>query len=97
VSVGKWLFGVNPATAYKLFIIIEPTEGVDVGAKEEIHSILDGLASEGVSVLLVSSDLAEVANVAHRIYVFAGGRIKRLLHQDEFNEQSMLSAMASIS
>jgi rhamnose transport system ATP-binding protein len=59
----------------KVLVLEEPTQGVDVGAKEEIHRIIWELAAAGVGVLAVSSDLPEVLRVADRILVMRDGRI----------------------
>jgi D-xylose transport system ATP-binding protein len=70
VVLGKWL--ENPP---KVLLLDEPTRGVDVGAREEIYGILEGLAQNGVAVLFASSDLCEVLRLAHRIIVLRDGRI----------------------
>jgi rhamnose transport system ATP-binding protein len=58
-----------------LLIIDEPTRGIDVGTKAEVHRILDGLAADGVAVLMISSELPEVLGVADRILVLHEGRM----------------------
>jgi ABC-type multidrug transport system ATPase subunit len=70
VSLARWL-----ATGPRLLILDEPTQGVDVGAKSEIHKIIRRLADEGMAVLLISSDLPEVLGMADRIAVMRGGTI----------------------
>jgi ABC-type sugar transport system ATPase subunit len=67
------------ASRPQILIVDEPTQGVDVGAKAEIHSLLRGLASDGMSVLMISSDLPEVLGMSDRIAVMAGGRIRAVL------------------
>ncbi|NLF26524.1 MAG: sugar ABC transporter ATP-binding protein [Clostridiales bacterium] len=74
--LAKWL-----TRDLKVILIDEPTVGIDIGAKDEIYNFIEGLAKQGVAVLLVSSDIAEVLRVAHRIIVMKEGRI---IH--EFNE-----------
>ena len=59
----------------KLLVLAEPTQGVDVGAKEEIHRIISGLADEGTAVLVVTSDLGEVLRISDRILVIRAGEI----------------------
>ena len=71
----KTLFGRWLVARPRLFIADEPTRGVDVGAKRGIYNLLTQLASQGIAVLLVSSELEEVLGLAHRIIVMAGGRI----------------------
>ena len=63
------------ATRPKLLILNEPTRGIDVGVKEEVHRLVDGLAREGVSVVVVTSDLDEMLRTVDRVVLFAGGRI----------------------
>ena len=70
VSLARWL-----ATQPKLLILDEPTQGVDVGAKSEIHRIIRQLAKEGLAVLMISSDLPEILGMSDRIAVMRGGRI----------------------
>ena len=70
VALARWL-----ATKPKVLILDEPTQGVDIGAKAEIHRILRGLAAEGLAIILISSDLSEVLGMSDRIAVMRGGRI----------------------
>jgi rhamnose transport system ATP-binding protein len=70
VALARWL-----ATKPKLLILDEPTQGVDVGAKGEIHKIIRRLAKDGLAVLLISSDLPEVLGMSDRIAVMRGGTI----------------------
>lgn len=70
VSVARWL-----ATKPRVLILDEPTQGVDVGAKSEIHRIIRALAKDGLAVLMISSDLPEVLGMSDRIAVMRGGTI----------------------
>lgn len=70
VSLARWL-----ATKPKLLILDEPTQGVDVGAKSEIHKIIRQLTKEGLAVLMISSDLPEILGMSDRIAVMRGGTI----------------------
>jgi ABC-type sugar transport system ATPase subunit len=70
VVIGKWL-----TTQPRLFIVDEPTQGVDVGAKAQVHRLLRGLAARGFGVLMISSDLPEVLHLSHRILVMRAGEI----------------------
>ncbi|MDX7950823.1 sugar ABC transporter ATP-binding protein [Lichenihabitans sp. Uapishka_5] len=63
------------ATKPRLLILNEPTRGIDVGVKEEVHRLIDGLTREGVSVIIVTSDLDEMLRTVDRMVLFAGGRI----------------------
>jgi rhamnose transport system ATP-binding protein len=74
VSLARWL-----ATKPRLLILDEPTQGVDVGAKSEIHKIIRRLAAEGLAVLMISSDLPEVLGMSDRIAVMRGGTIVAML------------------
>ncbi len=74
VALARWL-----ATKPKVLILDEPTQGVDVGAKSEIHKIIRQLAKDGVAVLLISSDLPEVLGMSDRIAVMRGGTITAIL------------------
>ena len=74
VSLARWL-----ATKPKLLILDEPTQGVDVGAKSEIHKIVRRLAKDGLAVILISSDLPEVIGMSDRIGVMGGGTLRTIL------------------
>ena len=74
----------------KLLILDEPTRGVDVAAKAEIYAIIDRLASRGVAVLVVSSELPEVLGLADRIVVMKGGRISGTIERAGATEEKIL-------
>jgi rhamnose transport system ATP-binding protein len=74
VSLARWL-----ATKPKLLILDEPTQGVDVGAKSEIHKIIRRLAKDGLAVLMISSDLPEILGMSDRIAVMRAGAITAML------------------
>jgi len=74
VSLARWL-----ATKPRVLILDEPTQGVDIGAKAEIHRIIRRLAGEGLAVLLISSDLPEVLGMSDRIGVMRGGHLAGIL------------------
>lgn len=74
VSVARWL-----ATKPKVLILDEPTQGVDIGAKAEIHRIIRSLAEEGLAVLMISSDLPEILGMSDRIGVMRQGRLAGIL------------------
>jgi rhamnose transport system ATP-binding protein len=74
VSLARWL-----AAKPRLLILDEPTQGVDVGAKSEIHKIIRHLAKEGLAVLMISSDLPEILGMSDRIAVMRGGTIATIL------------------
>jgi rhamnose transport system ATP-binding protein len=74
VALARWL-----ATKPKVLILDEPTQGVDVGAKSEIHKIIRRLARDGMAVLMISSDLPEILGMSDRIAVMRGGTITATL------------------
>ncbi len=79
VLFGKWLFQ-QP----KVFIVDEPTRGIDVGAKQSIYELIVELASNGMAILLISSEIEEIMGLAHRVLVMRNGRIvAELRYQDE--------------
>jgi rhamnose transport system ATP-binding protein len=88
VSLARWL-----ATKPKLLILDEPTQGVDVGAKSEIHKIMRRLAKEGMAVLMISSDLSEVVGMSDRIAVMRGGTITAMLSGKSDPHDVMASAL----
>lgn len=90
VVVARWL-AVNP----RLWVLCEPTRGVDVGAKSTIYSILRAFADAGGSVLVVSSDLAEVIGLSDRILVMSEGRIAAECTADASEEDIMKHAVLS--
>jgi ribose transport system ATP-binding protein len=91
VVVGKWLI-----RDLKLLIIDEPTVGIDVGAKEEIYADIERLASEGVAVIMVSSDLPELTRLADRIIVLRKGRIIKEFNEGVVSEEDVLLASSGI-
>lgn len=87
VVLAKWL-----ATQPKVLLLDEPTRGIDVNAKREIYSLIDELASSGLSVVMVSSELPEILAVADRILVLAEGRLAAEFVRSEANEEKILHA-----
>lgn len=87
VSVARWL-----ATKPKLLILDEPTQGVDVGAKSEIHRIIRGLAKEGLAVLMISSDLPEVLGMSDRVGVMRGGELVKVMERSEADAATVMAA-----
>jgi ribose transport system ATP-binding protein len=83
--VGKWL-SLEP----KVIIMDEPTRGIDVGAKAEIHNLLRNLAESGVGVIIVSSELPEVLGVSDRIAVIHEGRMAGILSGDTATEENIM-------
>jgi rhamnose transport system ATP-binding protein len=87
VVLGKWL-----ARGPRLLIIDEPTRGIDVGTKAEVHRILDGLVADGMAVLMISSELPEVLGMADRVLVLREGRLTAELSRAEADETSIMRA-----
>jgi len=92
VVLGRWL-----ARKPKVLILDEPTRGVDVGAKAEIYAVIDELASTGIAVLVISSELPEVLGLADRILVMQAGRIRGELLRADATEEAILSLALPIS
>ena len=88
VSLARWL-----ATKPKLLILDEPTQGVDVGAKSEIHKIIRRLAKDGLAVLMISSDLLEVLGMSDRIAVLRGGTMSAMLPGQSDAHEVMSAAL----
>lgn len=78
VVISKWL-----AASPKVLIMDEPTRGIDVGAKAEIYKLMHTLASEGVSIIMISSELPEIINNSSRIAIMREGRLSGILDQKE--------------
>jgi len=87
VVLAKWL-----ATTPKVLIIDEPTRGIDVGTKAEVHRMMSELAGQGLGILMISSELPEVLGMADRVYVMREGRITAELDRDEANSESVMFA-----
>jgi ABC-type sugar transport system ATPase subunit len=86
VVLAKWI-----ATQAKILIVDEPTNGVDIGAKAEIHQILRKLAAEGTSVIVISSELPEVLSVSDRILVMRKGRLVGEFENKEVTQEMIMN------
>jgi rhamnose transport system ATP-binding protein len=87
VVLAKWL-----ATEPAVLIVDEPTRGIDVGTKAEVHRLLSELAGRGLAVLMISSDLPEVLGMADRVLVMREGRLVAEIPRAEATEESIMSA-----
>jgi rhamnose transport system ATP-binding protein len=87
VVLAKWL-----ATEPRLLIIDEPTRGIDVGTKAEVHRLISDLAERGLAVLMISSELPEVLGMADRVLVMHEGRLAAALARAEADEESVMRA-----
>lgn len=85
VVLAKWL-----ALSPKVLIFDEPTRGIDVGAKAEIYSLIRDMAAEGVSLIVISSEMEEVLGISDRIAVMHEGRITGILSRAEFSEEAVM-------
>jgi ABC-type sugar transport system ATPase subunit len=92
IVVTKWLAARCP-----VLIIDEPTRGVDVGAKAEIHALIDELAASGTAVLLISSEMPEILGLSTRILVFRGGRIVGDIARKDATQEAILRLMAGVA
>jgi len=85
VVLARWL-----TFSPKVIIFDEPTRGIDVGAKAEIYALIRKLASEGVSVIVISSEMEEVLGISDRIAVMHEGRITGILERPQFSEEAVM-------
>lgn len=88
--IARWL-----AREPRVLILDEPTKGIDVGAKAEIHRLIEKLARSGVAVLLISSELPELLALADRIAVMRSGRLVATLDREEADKESVMSYAAA--
>ena len=86
VALSRWLI-----TKPEVLILDEPTQGIDVGAKSEIHELMTELAEQGVAILMISSELPEVLGMSDRIAVMCGGTIVKILDRGEATQQEVLA------
>lgn len=89
VVIARWL-----ALQPKILIVDEPTRGIDVAAKAEVHQLLDQLANDGIAVLMISSELPEILAISDRILTMREGRITGEFTREEANEENLMQRMA---
>ena len=87
VVLGKWL-----ATDPRVLIIDEPTRGIDVGTKSEVHRLLSTLAQRGMAVLMISSELPEVLGMADRVVVMREGRLTATIDREQATQENVMRA-----
>ncbi|MDR2164028.1 MAG: sugar ABC transporter ATP-binding protein [Clostridiales Family XIII bacterium] len=92
VIIGRWLMS-DPI----VLLCDEPTRGIDVGAKSEIHSILMELANQGMAIVVVSSELPEIMTISDRILVMCEGRMTGELKRKEFSEEAIVALASDLS
>jgi ABC-type sugar transport system ATPase subunit len=91
IALAKWL-----ARQCGILIVDEPTRGVDVGAKAEIHHLLDELACQGLGLIVISSELPEVMNLSRRVLVLCQGRVAGELPREELTQPALMRLMAGV-
>jgi ABC-type sugar transport system ATPase subunit len=92
IVLTKWMAAQCP-----ILVLDEPTRGVDVGAKAEIHGLIDELAAAGNGIILISSEMPEVLNLSTRILVFRAGRIVGELTRAEATQEALMRLMAGVA
>ena len=92
VVIGKWL-----ATQPEIVILDEPTKGIDIGSKAAVHSFIGELVTQGLSVIMVSSELPELMGMADRIVVMHKGHIARILDRPEFAAELIVGAASGLA
>ncbi|MCY0148576.1 sugar ABC transporter ATP-binding protein [Hoeflea sp. G2-23] len=92
IVIGKWL-SMRP----RVLIVDEPTRGIDVGSKSEIHNLIRDLASQGYAVIVISSEMPEVLHVSDRIVAMYSGRIMREFTSEEVTEDSLVQAISGLN
>jgi ABC-type sugar transport system ATPase subunit len=85
VMLAKWLI-----SAPKLLMLDEPTRGVDIGAKADVHQLIRDVADQGTPILVVSSDLPEILTLCDRIGVMNKGRLVQILSQQEATQEKIM-------
>jgi ABC-type sugar transport system ATPase subunit len=91
IALAKWL-----ARECSILFVDEPTRGVDVGAKAEIHKLLDELACAGLALVVISSELPEVMALSRRVMVLRGGRVAGVLPRAEATQPALMRLMAGV-
>ncbi|MDD3362988.1 MAG: ATP-binding cassette domain-containing protein, partial [Hespellia sp.] len=86
VVLAKWI-----STEAKILLVDEPTNGVDIGAKDEIHKILRDLAKDGTAVVVISSELPEILSISDRILVMRRGKIVGSLDNDDLTQETIMN------
>ncbi len=86
VALSRWL-----ATEPKVLILDEPTQGIDVGAKSELHRLMVDLAERGLAILMISSELPEVLGMSDRVGVMRGGALVGILSRAEATQERVMA------
>ncbi|MDD3212588.1 MAG: sugar ABC transporter ATP-binding protein [Eubacteriales bacterium] len=93
----KVLLGRMLSIRPRILILDEPTHGIDVGAKAEFYSIINQLAAEGISIILISSELPELISLSHRIVVMYEGRIQGSLEFSDFDQENIMNLASGVT
>jgi putative multiple sugar transport system ATP-binding protein len=88
VVLSRWLLHDS-----EILVFLEPTAGIDVGAKNEIYRRLEALAHEGKSILVISTDIPEILGLSDRIFVMYHGSLTAVYSRDEATEEKIVRAM----
>ncbi|AGI71598.1 sugar ABC transporter ATP-binding protein [Octadecabacter arcticus 238] len=91
IVIGKWL-----SMAPRVLIVDEPTRGIDVGSKSEIHNLIRALAAQGYAIIVISSEMPEVLRVSDRVIAMFHGRIMREFGATEVTEDNLVQAISGI-
>jgi ABC-type sugar transport system ATPase subunit len=86
VVLAKWL-----STAPKVLIMDEPTRGIDVGAKAEVHALMSRLAGQGLGILMISSEMPEIMGMSDRVIVMCQGRITGQFSRDQLDQEAIMT------
>jgi ABC-type sugar transport system ATPase subunit len=86
VVLAKWL-----STEPKLLIMDEPTRGIDVGAKAEVHALMSRLAKQGIGILMISSEMPEIIGMSDRVMVMCQGRITGEFERGNLNQEEIMT------
>lgn len=92
VVIAKWL-----ATSPKVIILDEPTKGIDIGSKAAVHSFMAELVAEGLSVIMVSSELPEILGMSDRVIVMREGRMVKIFDNERLDAETLVRAAAGIA
>jgi ABC-type sugar transport system ATPase subunit len=87
VVLSKWL-----ASQPRILILDEPTRGIDVGAKAEVHALMSRLAQQGIAILMISSEMSEIIGMSDRVIVMCQGRVTGEFQRSELSQERIMSA-----
>ena len=86
VVIAKWLLKNS-----EIFIFDEPTRGIDVGAKNEIYKLMEGLIDQGKSIIMISSEMSELIGMSDRVMVMCDGRVTGFIDGDKANQENIMA------